>query len=105
MANMSEASMLFQPRILDPSKPRPSLKMSSVNSRIGQLKCCQVPKVSTNLMSIILAPLFLAKSITLLGVLIYYLYSWLFFVSFPLARRQTGQRRLPRLAAGEMGVI
>jgi hypothetical protein len=29
-----------------------------------------VPKVSTNLMSTILAPLFLAKSITLLGVLI-----------------------------------
>src|SRR5215470_11600548 len=71
MANMSEASMLFQPRMLEPSKPNPSLKMSSVSSRMGQLKCCQVPKVSTNLMSIILAPLFLANSITLLGVLIY----------------------------------
>jgi hypothetical protein len=33
------------------------------------LKCCQVPKVSTNLMSTILAPLFLADSNTLLGVL------------------------------------
>src|SRR5712671_1430302 len=71
IASMSDASILFQPRMLEPSKPRPSLKMSSVSSRIGQLKCCQVPKVSTNLMSIILAPLFLAKSITLLGVLIY----------------------------------
>src|SRR5213594_295794 len=71
IASMSEASMLFQPRMLEPSKPRPSLKMSSVSSRMGQLKCCQVPKVSTNLMSIILAPLFLANSITLLGVLIY----------------------------------
>src|SRR5262245_43784729 len=70
MASMSEASMLFQPRILEPSKPNPSLKISSVSSRIGQLKCCQVPKVSTNLMSTILAPLFLANSITLLGVLI-----------------------------------
>src|SRR5215475_548653 len=69
MASMSEASMLFQPRMLEPSKPRPSLKISSVNSRIGQLKCCQVPKVSTNLISTILAPLFLANSNTLLGVL------------------------------------
>src|SRR6266446_1088821 len=70
IASMSEASMLFQPRMLEPSKPRPSLKISSVSSRMGQLKCCQVPKVSTNLMSIILAPVFLANSITLLGVLI-----------------------------------
>src|SRR5712672_4454416 len=69
IASMSEASMLFQPRMLEPSKPRPSAKISSVNSRMGQEKCCQVPKVSTNLMSTILAPLFLANSITLLGVL------------------------------------
>jgi hypothetical protein len=69
MASMSEASMLFQPRMLEPSKPSPSLKISSLNSRMGQLKCCQVPKVSTNLMSTILAPLFLANSMTLLGVL------------------------------------
>src|SRR5215467_8777046 len=71
MASISEASMLFQPRMLEPSKPIPSLKISSVNSRMGQLKCCQIPKVSTNLMSIILAPVFLANSTTLLGVLIY----------------------------------
>src|SRR5258706_3196826 len=70
MARMSEASMLFQPRMLEPSKPRPSAKISSVNSRMGQEKCCQVPKVSTNLISTILAPLFFASSITLLGVLI-----------------------------------
>ena len=37
--------------------------------RWDKLKCCQVPKVSTNLMSTILAPLFLAISITLFGVL------------------------------------
>src|SRR5271166_2563934 len=71
MASMSEASMLFQPRMLEPSKPSPSLKISSVNSRIGQLKCCQVPNVSTNFMSTILAPLFFDMSITLLGVLIF----------------------------------
>src|ERR1043166_5440281 len=73
IASMSEASMLFQPRMLEPSKPRPSLKISSVNSRIGQLKCCHVPNVSTNLMSIILAPVFLANSSTLLGVLMCWL--------------------------------
>src|SRR5690348_4867765 len=80
---MSEASMLFQPRMLEPSKPRPSVKISSVSSRMGQLKCCQIPKVSTNLMSIILAPVFLANSTTLLGVLIYvvYLVSSFFVVS------------------------
>src|SRR5204863_4281951 len=70
IASMSEASRLFQPRIEEPSNPSPSLKISSVNSRMGQLKCCQVPNVSTNLMSIIFAPVFLANSITLLGVLI-----------------------------------
>src|SRR5438045_9508427 len=69
MASMSEASMLFQPRMEEPSKPSPSEKISSVSSRMGQVKCCQVPKVSTNLMSTILAALFLANSTTLLGVL------------------------------------
>src|SRR5438034_969812 len=69
MASMSEASMDFQPRMLEPSKPRPSLKLSSVNSAMGQEKCCQVPKVSTNLTSTILAPAFLASAITCLGVL------------------------------------
>src|SRR5437763_2580814 len=68
MASMSEASMDFQPRMEEPSKPRPSAKISSFNSSIGQLKCCQVPKVSTNLISNILAPFFLAMSNTLLGV-------------------------------------
>src|SRR5437867_4962632 len=71
IASMSEASIDFQPRMLEPSKPRPSGKTSSVSSAIGQEKCCQVPKVSTNLTSIILAPAFLASSITLLGVLIF----------------------------------
>src|ERR1041385_7868267 len=69
IASMSEASMLFQPRMLEPSKPKPSSEISSVNSPMGQLKCCQVPKVSTNLMSTILAPLFLASSNTVFGVL------------------------------------
>src|SRR5687767_11688939 len=70
MASMSLASMLFHPRMEEPSKPKPSSNTSSVNSAMGTLKCCQVPKVSTNLMSIIFAPCFLALSITFFGVLI-----------------------------------
>src|SRR6266498_4039013 len=69
MANMSEASIDFQPRMEEPSKPRPSLKESSVNSLKGRVKCCQVPKVSTNFTSTILAPAFLAISNACLGVL------------------------------------
>src|SRR4029078_11057643 len=69
MASMSEASIDFQPRMEEPSKPKPSEKTSSFSSEMGQLKCCQVPKVSTNLMSTILAPCFLAISNTLFGVL------------------------------------
>src|SRR5580658_9096643 len=69
MASMSEASMDFQPRMEEPSKPKPSLKTSSVNSLMGTLKCCQVPKVSTNLTSTIFAPCLRADSITLFGVL------------------------------------
>src|SRR6185369_3932094 len=68
MASMSEASIDFQPRIDEPSKPKPSSKTSSVSSPIGQEKCCQVPKVSTNFTSTILAPCFLAISMTPLGV-------------------------------------
>ncbi len=71
MASMSEASMDFQPRMEEPSKPKPSLKTSSVSSLMGTLKCCQVPKVSTNFTSTIFAPAFLAISITLLGVLMF----------------------------------
>src|SRR5215510_4457469 len=68
MASMSEASMDFHPRMDEPSKPSPSLKDSSFNSAMGQLKCCQVPKVSTNFTSTILAPCLRASSITDLGL-------------------------------------
>src|SRR5881296_3339481 len=70
MASMSEASMDFQPRMEEPSKPRPSEKESSDSSAMGRVKCCQMPKVSTNLTSTILAPCLRARSSTLLGVLI-----------------------------------
>src|SRR5437773_12348187 len=71
MASMSEASIDFQPRMEEPSKPSPSLKESSLNSPKGRVKCCQVPKVSTNFTSTILAPAFLAISKTCLGVLMF----------------------------------
>ena len=73
IASMSDASMLFQPRIDEPSKPSPSAKDSSLNSAIGMLKCCHVPKVSTNFTSAIFAPSFFAISNTLLGVLMMFL--------------------------------
>src|SRR5687767_1914039 len=68
MASMSEASMDFQPRIEEPSNPKPSSKTSSVSSDMGTLKCCQVPNVSTNFTSTILAPCFFASAMTPLGV-------------------------------------
>src|ERR1051325_5930164 len=71
MASMSDASMDFQPRMDEPSKPKPSSKTSSDSSPMGTVKCCQVPNVSTNFTSTILAPAFLAISITLLGVLMF----------------------------------
>src|SRR5713226_2815512 len=80
MASMSEASMDFQPRMEEPSKPRPSLKDSSLSSLKGRVKCCQVPKVSTNFTSTILAPAFLAISNACLGVLMFSLsfdFRWL----------------------------
>src|SRR5881296_4030031 len=78
MASMSEASMDFQPRMEEPSKPRPSLKESSFNSLKGRVKCCQVPKVSTNFTSTILAPALVAISNACLGVLM--VGSALFFI-------------------------
>src|ERR1044071_4990034 len=68
MASMWDASIDFHPRMEEPSKPKPSSNTSSVNSPMGTLKCCQVPKVSTNFTSTIFAPCLRAFSITLFGV-------------------------------------
>src|SRR5213592_5237279 len=51
MTSMSEALITFQPRMLEPSKPRPSVKMSSLYSVSVVVKCCQVPGRSVNLKS------------------------------------------------------
>src|SRR6059058_1081000 len=51
ITSMSEALMTFQPRMLEPSKPRPSVKISSLYSVKVVVKCCQVPGRSVNLKS------------------------------------------------------
>src|SRR5688500_14658838 len=58
---MSDSWIAWKPRMLEPSKPSPSSKMSSFNSSTGIVQCCQVPGRSTNLRSTILAPLSLAS--------------------------------------------
>src|SRR5579863_7347195 len=67
--SMSDELIAFQPRIDDPSKPRPSEKTDSVNSDVGTAKCCHVPRMSQSLRSTILTSLDLARLITSLGVI------------------------------------
>src|SRR6266513_435636 len=51
MTSMSLALMARQPRMLEPSKPRPSVKISSLYSVSVVVKCCQEPGRSVNLKS------------------------------------------------------
>src|SRR3982750_4567399 len=51
ITSMFEALITFQPRMLEPSKPRPSVKMSSLYSVSVVVKCCQAPGRSVNLKS------------------------------------------------------
>src|SRR5438552_4051470 len=51
MTSRSEGLITFLPRMLEPSKPRPSVKMSSLYSVRVVVKCCQVPGRSVNLKS------------------------------------------------------
>src|SRR5271154_1043311 len=70
ITSMSLLSIACQPRIDDPSKPRPSSKgASSLNSETGAEKCCQVPSRSINLISTITTPLSLIICKTCLGVM------------------------------------
>ena len=67
---MSLLSIDCQPRIEEPSKPRPSSNgASSLNSLIGAVKCCHVPSRSMNLRSTITAPLSLIICRTCFGVI------------------------------------
>src|SRR5947207_3022492 len=52
ITSMSDALITLQPRMLEPSKPRPSLKISSSYSVSVVVKCCHVPGKSQNLKSI-----------------------------------------------------
>src|SRR4051794_35548286 len=52
--SMSLSLMACQPRMLEPSKPRPSSKTSSSSLETGIVKCCQMPGKSMNRMSIAL---------------------------------------------------
>ena len=53
--------MPIQPRIEEPSKPRPSLNVPSSQVSIGKEQCCQCPSMSTNFRSTISAWCFFAK--------------------------------------------
>ena len=55
IASMSDSWMPIQPRIDDPSKPRPSLNVPAFQSSMGKEQCCQLPSMSTNLRSTISA--------------------------------------------------
>src|SRR5712691_4385763 len=68
ITSMSEALMTFQPRMLEPSNPIPSVKMSSLYSVRVVVKCCQVPGKSVNLKSINFTSLSLIILLTSDGV-------------------------------------
>src|ERR1044072_1046442 len=70
MTSMSEALITFQPRMLEPSKPRPSVKMSSLYSVSVVVKCCQEPGRSVNLKSTSLTSRSLIILLTSDGVLL-----------------------------------
>src|SRR5262245_46262718 len=59
-AIMSDSWMPIQPRIDEPSNPRPSSKVSSSSVSTGNEQCCQLPSMSTNFRSTISAWFFLA---------------------------------------------
>src|SRR6185295_310270 len=69
MTSMSDALIGCQPRIDEPSKPRPSSKTLSSSSLIGVVKCCQVPRKSRNFRSTATAFCSLASLMASFGVL------------------------------------
>src|SRR6266566_1676359 len=69
MRSMSDSSMVWKPRMDEPSKPRPSSKMPSFSSETGIEKCCQRPGRSMKRRSMILTPFSLAIFNTSFGVM------------------------------------
>src|SRR3990172_1108992 len=68
-ASMSEVLIACQPRIDEPSNPRPSSNVPSSSVSIGYEQCCQVPSISQNFRSIDSALFFFMKSKNSLGVI------------------------------------
>ena len=68
ISSMSDSWMAWNPRIDEPSNPKPSAKLSSVSSLTGIEKCCMRPGRSQKRRSTILTPLSLASARTSLGV-------------------------------------
>src|ERR671923_1609294 len=56
--------------MLEPSKPNPSLKLSTSSSPSGRLKCCHVPGRSTKRTSTTSTPSALARSSTSRGLVL-----------------------------------
>ena len=70
-SSMSLSLIAWKPRILEPSKPQPSSKRSSVNSPAIREKCCHIPGRSINLRSTIFTSCSFASATTSLGVITY----------------------------------
>src|SRR5437016_9556767 len=70
MSSMSLSSIDWNPRMLEPSKPSPSLKLSTSSSPRGRLKCCQVPGRSMNRTSTTSTPSAFARSSTSRGLVL-----------------------------------
>src|SRR5450759_5863105 len=70
MRSMSLSSIAWKPRMLEPSNPRPSLKLSTSSSPSGKLKCCHVPGRSMKRTSTTSTPSAFARSITSRGLVL-----------------------------------
>src|SRR5436190_8706046 len=70
MSSMSLSSIAWKPRMLEPSNPSPSLKLSTSSSPNGRLKCCQVPGRSMNRTSTTSTPSAFARSNTSRGLVL-----------------------------------
>src|SRR5574341_1022203 len=69
ITSMSLAWMGCQPRIEEPSKPRPSSNTASSISLGGTVKCCQMPRKSLNFKSTATAFCSFINLITSFGVI------------------------------------
>src|SRR6516162_152243 len=67
MTSMSDSLIACQPRMLDPSKPRPSSKTCSSRASAGMVKCCHRPGKSMNRKSTALTSLERMSARTSLG--------------------------------------